>query len=71
MLEIGEECYLSFCGVLIQCLGDILGVLVVQLKEVCEYFGDEVYVLEVVVMVLVEMIELGVFVGEGDVFVWY
>lgn len=63
MVEMGEEVYFSFLGVLIQCVGEKLGVLVVQLCDVCQFFEDEVYGFEVVVMVLVEMVELGVFFG--------
>jgi len=65
MAETKEERYSSFCGVPIQRLGDALGVLVVQSKEAREYSADEVYALEVVAMVIAEMTELGVFVGEG------
>ncbi len=65
MPETGEERYSSFCGVPIQRLGDALGVLVVQSKAAREFSFDEVYALEVVAMVLAEMTELGVFVGEG------
>ncbi|MBC56113.1 MAG: phosphoenolpyruvate--protein phosphotransferase [Confluentimicrobium sp.] len=65
MPETGEEVYSSFLGVPIQRLGERLGVLVVQSKEAREFSGDEVYALEVVAMVLAEMTELGVFIGEG------
>ncbi len=65
MEETGEEIYSSFLGVPIQRLGETLGVLVVQSKEAREFTADEVYALEVVAMVLAEMTELGVFVGEG------
>ena len=65
MPETGEELYSSFLGVPIQRLGEALGVLVVQSKAAREYTPDEVYALEVVAMVLAEMTELGVFVGEG------
>ena len=65
MAETGEEIYSSFLGVPIQRLGEMLGVLVVQSKEAREFTADEVYALEVVAMVLAEMAELGVFVGEG------
>ncbi|WP_341367051.1 phosphoenolpyruvate--protein phosphotransferase [Yoonia sp. BS5-3] len=65
MPETGEERYSSFCGVPIQRLGDVLGVLVVQSKEAREYTPDEVYALEIVAMVIAEMTELGAFVGEG------
>lgn len=65
MPETGEERYSSFCGVPIQRLGDVLGVLVVQSKAAREFTHDEVYALEIVAMVLAEMTELGAFVGEG------
>ncbi|MBI1418987.1 MAG: phosphoenolpyruvate--protein phosphotransferase [Limimaricola sp.] len=65
MPETGEERYSSFCGVPIQRLGDVLGVLVVQSKAARLFSADEVYALEVVAMVLAEMTELGAFVGEG------
>ena len=65
MPETGEEIYSSFCGVPIQRLGEKLGVLVVQSKTAREFSEDEVYALEVVAMVLAEMTELGIFVGEG------
>ena len=66
MPETGEEIYSSFLGVTIQRLGETLGVLVVQSKDARSYSEDEVYALEVVAMVLAEMTELGVFVGEGE-----
>lgn len=65
MPETGEEIYSSFCGIPIQRLGEMLGVLVVQSKEARNYSTDEVYALEVVAMVLAEMAELGAFVGDG------
>lgn len=65
MPETGEERFCSFCGVPIQRLGDVLGVLVVQSKSDREYSADEVYALEVVAMVIAEMTELGAFVGDG------
>ncbi len=65
MPETGEEIYSSFLGVPIQRLGEKLGVLVVQSKEKREFSADEIYALEVVAMVLAEMTELGVFLGEG------
>ena len=65
MPETGEEIYSSFLGVPVQRLGETLGVLVVQSKVAREFSADEVYALEVVAMVLAEMAELGVFVGEG------
>jgi phosphotransferase system enzyme I (PtsP) len=65
MPETGEERFSSFCGIPIQRLGDVLGVLVVQSKDAREYTTDEVYALEIVAMVIAEMTELGAFVGEG------
>ncbi|MFK7763244.1 MAG: phosphoenolpyruvate--protein phosphotransferase [Roseobacter sp.] len=65
MAETGEELFSSFAGIPIQRLGEALGVLVVQSKSEREFSSDEVYALEVVAMVLAEMTELGVFVGEG------
>lgn len=65
MPETGEERYSSFCGVPIQRLGNVLGVLVVQSKASRQFTADEVYALEVVAMVLAEMTELGAFIGEG------
>ncbi|WP_300031897.1 phosphoenolpyruvate--protein phosphotransferase [uncultured Roseobacter sp.] len=65
MPETGEEIYSSFLGVPVQRLGEALGVLVVQSRAARVYSADEVYALEVVAMVLAEMTELGVFVGEG------
>jgi phosphotransferase system enzyme I (PtsP) len=63
--ETGEEGLLSFLGVPIQRLGEVLGVLVVQNREPREYTDDEIYALEVVAMVIAEMAELGAFVGPG------
>ncbi|MCC5975588.1 MAG: phosphoenolpyruvate--protein phosphotransferase [Rubellimicrobium sp.] len=65
MPETGEERYSSFCGIPIQRLGEVLGVLVVQSLSARRFTHDEVYALEVVAMVLAEMTELGVFVN-GD-----
>ncbi|MGI3170581.1 phosphoenolpyruvate--protein phosphotransferase [Pseudooceanicola sp. C21-150M6] len=65
MPETGEEIYSSFAGVPIQRLGEKRGVLVVQSKTARSYSDDEITALEVVAMVLAEMSELGVFVGEG------
>ncbi len=65
MPETKEERYSSFCGVPIQRIGDILGVLVVQSRDARKLIPDEVYALEVVAMVLAEMTELGAFIGEG------
>ena len=55
MPETGEERFSSFCGVPIQRLGEVLGVLVVQSKDAREYIPDEVYALEIVAMVIAEM----------------
>ena len=65
MPETGEEVFSSFCGVPIQRLGEPMGVLVVQTREMRTFSFDEVFALEVVAMVLAEMAELGVFVGDG------
>jgi len=65
MPETGEEVFSSFLGVPIQRLGEMRGVLVVQNREARDYSEDEVYGLEVVAMVIAEMAELGVFIGEG------
>lgn len=65
MPETGEEIYSSFAGVPIRRLGEKLGVLVVQSKVARSFSEDEITALEVVAMVLAEMKELGVFVGEG------
>ncbi|MFD2739161.1 phosphoenolpyruvate--protein phosphotransferase [Sulfitobacter aestuarii] len=65
MPETGEEIFSSFLGVPVQRLGETLGVLVVQSRTAREFSADEIYALEVVAMVLAEMAELGVFVGEG------
>ncbi len=65
MPETGEEAYCSFMGVPVQRLGEKLGVLVVQSKQARLFSDEEVYVIEVVAMVLAEMAELGAFVGEG------
>jgi len=63
--ETGEEIFPSFLGVPIQRLGETQGVLVVQSRDSRVFTDDEVYGLEVVAMVIAEMAELGVFVGEG------
>lgn len=63
--ETGEEIYVSFLGVPIQRLGEVLGVLVVQNREARIYTEDEIYALEVVAMVIAEMAELGAFIGPG------
>jgi len=66
MPETGEELYKSFLGVPVQRMGEVLGVLVVQNKDTRNYTDDEIYALEVVAMVLAEMKELGVFIGDGE-----
>ncbi len=66
MPETGEEIYVSFLGVPIQRVGEVLGVLVVQNKTARSYSDDEVYGLEVVAMVIAEMTELGAFSAEGQ-----
>ena len=63
MPETGEEVFSSFCGIPVQRLGEVLGVLVVQSRAARHYSADEVYALEVVAMVLAEMTELGAFTG--------
>ncbi|MGF1658687.1 MAG: phosphoenolpyruvate--protein phosphotransferase [Rubrimonas sp.] len=57
--ETGEDIYRSFCGVPIQRLGKILGVLVVQNTARRAYAEDEIDALEVVAMVIAEMAESG------------
>jgi len=57
--ETGEEIYRSFCGVPIQRLGKILGVLVVQNTARRTYQEDEIDALEIVAMVIAEMAESG------------
>ena len=66
MPETGEDIYRSFCGVPVQRLGEVLGVLVVQSREGMIMSADEVYALEVVAMVLAEMTELGAFTSNDD-----
>ena len=68
MPETGEEIYSSFLGVPIRRLGEKLGVLVVQSKDLRQYTDDEVYAVEVVAMVLAEMTELGAFTQDNDAF---
>lgn len=65
MPETGEEVFSAFLGVPIQRLGEQLGVLIVQSKANQLFSEDQIYALEVVAMVLAEMAELGVFIGEG------
>jgi phosphotransferase system enzyme I (PtsP) len=62
--ETGEELYRSFCGVPIQRLGKILGVLVVQNTVRRLYDEDEIDALEVVAMVIAEMAESGALLQE-------
>ena len=57
--ETGEEIYRAFCGVPIQRLGKVLGVLVVQNTAPRVYTEDEIDALEVVAMVIAEMAEAG------------
>ena len=57
--ETGEEIYRGFCGVPIQRLGKILGVLVVQNTARRAYQEDEIDALEIVAMVIAEMAESG------------
>jgi phosphotransferase system enzyme I (PtsP) len=57
--ETGEEVYRAFCGVPIQRLGRVLGVLVVQNTAPRVYVEDEIDALEVVAMVIAEMAESG------------
>ena len=64
MPETGEERYSSFCGIPIQRLGDVMGVLVVQFRDARRLTADEIYALEVVAMVLAEMTELGAFTSD-------
>ena len=65
MPETGEESFSSFLGVPVQRLGETLGVLVMQSKEARKFSEVETETIEIVAMVLAEMAELGVFVGEG------
>lgn len=63
--ETGEEIYTSFCGVPIQRLGKVMGVLVVQNAVARKYTEDEVDALEVIAMVIAEMADAGQLTGEG------
>ncbi|MEM7546288.1 MAG: phosphoenolpyruvate--protein phosphotransferase [Pseudomonadota bacterium] len=63
--ETGEEIYTSFCGVPIQRLGKVMGVLVVQNAVAREYNEEEVDALEVIAMVIAEMADAGRLTGEG------
>jgi phosphotransferase system enzyme I (PtsP) len=65
--ETGEEVYRSFCGVPIQRLGKILGVLVVQNRAARVYTEDEIDALEVVAMVIAEMAESGTLTAGRDI----
>ena len=64
--ETGEELYRSFCGVPIQRLGKIIGVLVVQNTAPRVYMEDEIDALEVVAMVIAEMAESGALAAGRD-----
>ncbi|MEM7267803.1 MAG: phosphoenolpyruvate--protein phosphotransferase [Pseudomonadota bacterium] len=61
--ETGEEIYTSFCGVPIQRLGRIMGVLVVQNAVAKMYEQEEIDALEVTAMVIAEMAESGQLIG--------
>ncbi|MEM7524339.1 MAG: phosphoenolpyruvate-utilizing N-terminal domain-containing protein, partial [Pseudomonadota bacterium] len=63
--ETGEEIYRSFCGVPIQRLGNVMGVLVVQNAASRDYEEDEIDALEVTAMVIAEMADAGRLMGEG------
>ena len=63
--ETGEEIFSSFCGVPIQRLGDVMGVLVVQNAVRRTYTEDEIDALEVTAMVIAEMADSGELMGEG------
>ncbi len=63
--ETGEEIYTSFCGVPIQRLGKVMGVLVVQNAVSRDYTEDEIDALEVTAMVIAEMADAGQLTGEG------
>lgn len=63
--ETGEEIYSSFCGVPIQRLGDVMGVLTVQNAAARDYSEDEIDALEVTAMVIAEMADAGQLLGEG------
>ncbi len=65
--ETGEEVFRSFCGVPIQRLGRILGVLVVQNTARRIYAEDEIDALEVVAMVIAEMAESGALQAGRDI----
>ncbi len=61
--ETGEEIYSSFCGVPIQRLGQIIGVLVVQNAAARQHDEEEIDALSVVAMVIAEMAESGQITG--------
>lgn len=63
--ETGEEIYTSFCGVPIQRLGKVMGVLVVQNAVARDFDEDEIDALEVIAMVIAEMADAGQLTGEG------
>lgn len=66
MPETEEEAFLAFLGVPIKRLGKDLGVLVVQSQEERMFTSPEIHAIEIVAMVLAEMAELGVFVGDSE-----
>ncbi len=61
--ETGEEIFSSFCGVPIQRLGEIIGVLVVQNATARQHDEEEIDALSVVAMVIAEMAESGQLTG--------
>ena len=61
--ETGEEIYSSFCGVPIQRLGQVIGVLVVQNAAARQHDEEEIDALSVVAMVIAEMAESGQLTG--------
>ncbi|MEO0361111.1 MAG: phosphoenolpyruvate--protein phosphotransferase, partial [Pseudomonadota bacterium] len=63
--ETGEDIYRSFCGVPIQRLGKVMGVLTVQNAVPRVYEEDEIDALEVTAMVIAEMADAGQLTGEG------
>ena len=65
MPETGEEVFPSFLGVPLQRLGETLGVIAVQSRCAEAFSQNDLFLLEVVAMVVSEMAELGAFVGEG------
>ncbi len=59
--ETGEDIYRGFCGVPIQRLGRVAGVLVVQTSQSRKLTRSELGSLEIIAIVLAEMNEIGVF----------